>query len=616
MAPERFTTAPLDARADIYSLACLLYECLTAQRPFPGHDLPSLMYAHFYTEPEPPSRHASDLPGGLDEVVLRGMAKNPDDRYATAGELAAAAHAALGGRALLAASWTPPKPSLAKTAGAPAAGAAAVTTTGPTTGALAGAAGAVGAVGAAEAAAAAAARTGRSPTGVRQRRRPPTAPGRRTPRRPPWSTSRTTRRPGPVPGRRRRRRRVGWASSSPAAPTAPSTRSHGGKRLQRGDRGTGCCRSSAGSPGRTGPGHGPADAGPAVTDVVARRPARPRTRPRTRLRTRSTAAGPGPGHPPGQPRYPDDHQQGYRGGQQPPAGGHPPVPAPRRRRRGTLALVIVAACLVVALVAAGAWYILDPLGRDGGGAPAAAGTSAAASAASAAPEQSPTQSAPPAASVAMPTVGDTIPVGLTPRATWRWRPTAASPTSPTATPGGHRAGHDDQQGHRDHPDPAGPAAVRVASRPRGDRAYISIYHKTGDTPNDTESSSSTPRRTTSPPTSRSGQQALRLGDHPRRASCSTCPATTRPARHHRHEPRSTVVEEPGGAQPALGGVQQGRQVLYTANHESGVVTVIDAADDTSTTKRSRSGQGPPQHRRLPRREAASRWSTTTATRSR
>ncbi|PWJ54220.1 40-residue YVTN family beta-propeller repeat-containing protein [Quadrisphaera granulorum] len=105
MAPERFTTQPLDARADVYSLACLLYEFLTSRRPFPGHDLPSLMYAHFYTEPEAPSSVQPALPGALDTVVLRGMAKNPDDRFATAGELAAAAQEAVGGTTP--ARWSP-----------------------------------------------------------------------------------------------------------------------------------------------------------------------------------------------------------------------------------------------------------------------------------------------------------------------------------------------------------------------------------------------------------------------------------------------------------------------------------------------------------------------------
>ena len=96
MAPERFDNRPIDARTDVYSLACVLHECLTARKPFPGDDLPSLMYGHLYLDPPHPSEVVTDVPSGIDAVVVRGMAKDPDDRYPSAGELAAAARAALG----------------------------------------------------------------------------------------------------------------------------------------------------------------------------------------------------------------------------------------------------------------------------------------------------------------------------------------------------------------------------------------------------------------------------------------------------------------------------------------------------------------------------------------
>ena len=51
MAPERFESHPVDPRTDVYSLACVLFECLTAEKPFLGDDLPALMYAHLYTAP-------------------------------------------------------------------------------------------------------------------------------------------------------------------------------------------------------------------------------------------------------------------------------------------------------------------------------------------------------------------------------------------------------------------------------------------------------------------------------------------------------------------------------------------------------------------------------------
>src|SRR3954453_14124251 len=99
MAPERFTNVPIDGRADVYSLACVLAECLTATRPFPGSDLPSLLYAHLYTDPPRPSELVPGVPPQLDAVISTGMAKRADDRYATPGELIGAARKALEERA-------------------------------------------------------------------------------------------------------------------------------------------------------------------------------------------------------------------------------------------------------------------------------------------------------------------------------------------------------------------------------------------------------------------------------------------------------------------------------------------------------------------------------------
>src|SRR4051794_6924710 len=95
MAPERFTNEPIDGRTDIYSLACLLCECLTGQRPFLGTDLPSLLYAHLNLEPPQPSELVAGVPPELDAVVARGMAKRPDDRFDSPCEMADAAKAAV-----------------------------------------------------------------------------------------------------------------------------------------------------------------------------------------------------------------------------------------------------------------------------------------------------------------------------------------------------------------------------------------------------------------------------------------------------------------------------------------------------------------------------------------
>ena len=95
MAPERFTAGLIDRRADIYALGCLLYEMLTGHKPFAGGEYPALLYKHLNAEPPKASTARPGIPAALDTVVARSMAKNPDARFGTAGELAAAAEQAL-----------------------------------------------------------------------------------------------------------------------------------------------------------------------------------------------------------------------------------------------------------------------------------------------------------------------------------------------------------------------------------------------------------------------------------------------------------------------------------------------------------------------------------------
>lgn len=97
MAPERFT-GKADARSDVYSLGCVLYECLTAARPYGDTDPAQQMHAHLMTDPPRAASRNAAVPAALDAVIARAMAKKPADRYSTAGDFAAAAHAAIGTR--------------------------------------------------------------------------------------------------------------------------------------------------------------------------------------------------------------------------------------------------------------------------------------------------------------------------------------------------------------------------------------------------------------------------------------------------------------------------------------------------------------------------------------
>ncbi len=89
VAPEQIRGEPVDGRADIYSLGCLLYECLTGRQPFKRGNDAAILYAHL--EDEPPTTG-----GAADPVIAKALAKSPDDRYQTGAELTEAARDALG----------------------------------------------------------------------------------------------------------------------------------------------------------------------------------------------------------------------------------------------------------------------------------------------------------------------------------------------------------------------------------------------------------------------------------------------------------------------------------------------------------------------------------------
>ena len=89
VAPEQIRGEPVDGRADIYSLGCLLYECLTGRQPFKRGNDAAILYAHL--EDEPPTTGDA-----ADPVIAKALAKSPDDRYQTGAELTEATRDALG----------------------------------------------------------------------------------------------------------------------------------------------------------------------------------------------------------------------------------------------------------------------------------------------------------------------------------------------------------------------------------------------------------------------------------------------------------------------------------------------------------------------------------------
>ena len=96
LAPEQIEGRPVSAQTDVYSLGCVLYQCLAGEPPFPSDSRMEALWAHLESDPPLPSERGSGVPKGLDAVIARALAKEPQSRYASCGELVEAARHALG----------------------------------------------------------------------------------------------------------------------------------------------------------------------------------------------------------------------------------------------------------------------------------------------------------------------------------------------------------------------------------------------------------------------------------------------------------------------------------------------------------------------------------------
>ncbi len=113
LSPEQARGEVVDARSDLYSTGCVLYELLTGRPPFIGESPVSVAYQHVSEQPTPPSEIDSQVLPQVDAVVMRSLAKNPDDRYQSANEFKADID-----RAIVGAPVTAPVPVVAAAAAA------------------------------------------------------------------------------------------------------------------------------------------------------------------------------------------------------------------------------------------------------------------------------------------------------------------------------------------------------------------------------------------------------------------------------------------------------------------------------------------------------------------
>jgi eukaryotic-like serine/threonine-protein kinase len=97
LSPEQARGERVDARSDLYSTGCLLYELLTGRPPFTGDSPVAIAYQHVRENPIPPSRVDPEIPAWADAIVLKAMAKDPAERYQSAAEMRTDIQRALSG---------------------------------------------------------------------------------------------------------------------------------------------------------------------------------------------------------------------------------------------------------------------------------------------------------------------------------------------------------------------------------------------------------------------------------------------------------------------------------------------------------------------------------------
>ncbi|MFJ8667961.1 Stk1 family PASTA domain-containing Ser/Thr kinase [Streptomyces sp. NPDC093600] len=103
LSPEQAKGEQVDARSDLYSTGCLLYELLTVRPPFVGDSPVAVAYQHVREEPQPPSNFDPEITPSMDAIVLKALVKDPDYRYQSADEMRADIEACLDGQPVAAA---------------------------------------------------------------------------------------------------------------------------------------------------------------------------------------------------------------------------------------------------------------------------------------------------------------------------------------------------------------------------------------------------------------------------------------------------------------------------------------------------------------------------------